>query len=133
MVYLGHCWVPRQSREPPVVKKGLRLFLGGSEDAEGIASIPVVEGYAERANIGEAALRSVIKLGNPKCFQEGLFDVMTKVVSQVAPVVLQAAPVVIRAVTPIVRDMMQKREAVSHIGTELSGGTVPHAPNVVIN
>ena len=115
-----------------VAKKGLSLFLGGSEDAEGIASTPVFEGYAERAIIGEAALRSVIKLGTPKCFQEGLFDVMTKIVSQVAPVVLQAAPVVIRAVTPIVRDMMQKREAASRTGTELFGGTVPQDPDVAI-
>ncbi|KAK3375574.1 hypothetical protein B0T24DRAFT_697817 [Lasiosphaeria ovina] len=89
-----------------VAKAGLPLLLGGTE--ADLSPPPFTfEGLSERALIGEAALLALMDMPVDKLQQEGLFDVMKKVVTTIGPIVLKTAPAVIKAVTPLVQGIMQ--------------------------
>jgi len=81
---------------------GIALNAAGNFGRPGVeteSSEAVLEaGVAERAILAEAAIASIVKLGPKKANEEGLFDIMTKVVKKIGPVVQRVAPKILGAV-----------------------------------
>ncbi|KAJ8110446.1 hypothetical protein ONZ43_g5869 [Nemania bipapillata] len=67
-----------------VAQTGLPLLLQGTE-SDTDAGSPSFNGLAERSLIGEAALLSVMNLPTKTVQEEGLFDVIKKVVTTIGP------------------------------------------------
>ncbi|KAJ8124263.1 hypothetical protein O1611_g9378 [Lasiodiplodia mahajangana] len=89
-----------------VAQTGLSLLLQGTEADENTGPFSF-EGLAERSLIGEAALMAIMNMPVGTVQEEGLFDIMKKVVTTIGPAVLKTAPIVISAVTPIVQGLLQ--------------------------
>lgn len=94
-----------------VAQVGLPLLLQGTESDDGPPSPFSFEGLAERSLVGDAALSSLMNMPTKTVQEEGLFDIMKKVVTTIGPAVLKTAPSVISAVTPLVQGILQSKSS----------------------